>query len=79
MCQLYVDGPDKLNCSDQCFGCRKTKPEECFLCKHFTHQLQCVTQCPDNTYVTETSISKFLLSMLETWTKFVLMFFSKTV
>lgn len=55
MCQLYVEGPDRMDCSEQCFGCKRTKNTSCFLCKHYTYRLQCLSQCPKDTLVLEDS------------------------
>ncbi|KAJ8719798.1 hypothetical protein PYW08_011973 [Mythimna loreyi] len=48
-CQLFLDGPEADKCNEQCIGCRKTNKNICFVCRHFTYNGTCVTQCPPNT------------------------------
>ncbi|XP_075977087.1 insulin-like growth factor 1 receptor [Anticarsia gemmatalis] len=50
-CQLYIEGPDAEVCHEQCMGCRKTNKTKCFICRHYTHQYNCVSECPSNLIV----------------------------
>lgn len=45
-CQLFTDTE---KCHEQCLGCRKTRKDVCFTCRHYTYKFKCVSKCPPNT------------------------------
>ncbi|KAG7301855.1 hypothetical protein JYU34_013246 [Plutella xylostella] len=62
-CQRYVTGPDKEQCHEQCFGCRRTNPADCSVCRHYTHHRLCVSACPRHTLILEAN--KYCVSYQE--------------
>ncbi|XP_061376884.1 insulin-like growth factor 1 receptor isoform X1 [Danaus plexippus] len=50
-CQRFLEGPDAEDCDVNCFGCRKTNPKSCTLCRNYTINNTCVNRCPNNTII----------------------------